>query len=126
MNKQLLLAQCAAALTTLRVGGHFVCKAFDLFTPFSGTALGLEPRTGTHAILPCSPISSRSPVPRSRPAVRNRATLPGTYGFLTTYMHTAGLLYLMHTAFERICIYKPAQSRPANSERYLVCTRLAP
>jgi len=68
MNKQLLLAQCAAALTTLRVGGHFVCKAFDLFTPFS-----------------------------------------------------AGLLYLMHTAFERVCIYKPAQSRPANSERYLVC-----
>ena len=68
MNKQLLLAQCAAALATLRVGGHFVCKGFDFFTPFS-----------------------------------------------------AGLLYLMHLAFEQICIYKPAQSRPANSERYLVC-----
>lgn len=68
MNKQLLLAQCAAALATLRVGGHFVVKCFDLFTPFS-----------------------------------------------------AGLLYLLHTTFDQVCIYKPAQSRPANSERYLVC-----
>ena len=68
MNKQLLLSQFAAALATLRVGGHFVCKCFDLFTPF-----------------------------------------------------TAGLLYLLHTAFDKVCIYKPAQSRPANSERYVVC-----
>ena len=29
--------------------------------------------------------------------------------------------YLMHRAFEAVCIYKPAQSRPANSERYLIC-----
>ena len=68
MNKQLLLTQCAAALCTLREGGHFVVKAFDLFTPFS-----------------------------------------------------AGLFYLLHSAFEDVCIYKPAQSRPANSERYFVC-----
>ena len=68
MNKQLLLSQCAAAIATLRPGGHFVCKCFDLFTPFS-----------------------------------------------------AGLLYLMHRAFEDVCLYKPAQSRPANSERYIVC-----
>ena len=68
MNKQLLLSQCTAALATLRVGGHFVVKCFDLFTPFS-----------------------------------------------------AGLLYLMHTAFDAVTIYKPAQSRPANSERYIVC-----
>jgi cap1 methyltransferase len=64
MNKQLLLTQFAAGLATLRVGGHFLCKCFDLFTPFS-----------------------------------------------------AGLLYLFHTAFDDVCIYKPAQSRPANSER---------
>lgn len=68
MNKQLLLAQCVSALACLREGGHFVTKAFDLFTPFS-----------------------------------------------------AGLLYLLHTTFDAVCIYKPAQSRPANSERYLVC-----
>ena len=68
MNKQLLLSQFASALATLRVGGHFVCKCFDLFTPFS-----------------------------------------------------AGLLYLLHAAFDDVCIYKPAQSRPANSERYVVC-----
>ncbi len=68
MNKQLLLAQSVAALATLRVGGHFVVKCFDLFTPFS-----------------------------------------------------AGLLYLLHRSFDAICLYKPAQSRPANSERYIVC-----
>ena len=33
MNKQLLLMQSAAALCTLREGGHYVVKAFDLFTP---------------------------------------------------------------------------------------------
>ena len=73
LNKQLLLTQFAAALGCLGEGGHFVCKAFDLFTPFS-----------------------------------------------------AGLLYLLHTVFDRVCIYKPAQSRPANSERYLVCRAMRP
>jgi hypothetical protein len=34
-NKQLLLCQAACALAVLRPGGHFVVKAFDLFTPFS-------------------------------------------------------------------------------------------
>ena len=67
MNKQLLLMQCAAAVGTLRVGGHFVCKTFDLFTPFS-----------------------------------------------------AGLLYLLAAHFDALCIHKPATSRPANSERYIV------
>lgn len=67
-NKRLLLGQCIAALATLRRGGAFVCKCFDLFTPFS-----------------------------------------------------ASLLYLLHCHFDRFCIYKPPQSRPANSERYLLC-----
>jgi cap1 methyltransferase len=71
MNKQLLLGQVAAAAGTLREGGHFVCKAFDLFTPFS-----------------------------------------------------AGLLYLMAAHFSAVSIYKPAQSRPANSERYVLCRGL--
>ena len=71
LNKQLLLTQFAAALGCLAEGGHFVCKAFDLFTPFS-----------------------------------------------------AGLLYLMYRCFEAVCVYKPAASRPANSERYVICRGL--
>ncbi len=71
MNKQLLLTQFAAAVGTLREGGHFVCKAFDLFTPFS-----------------------------------------------------AGLLHLMAAHFSAVALYKPAQSRPANSERYVLCRSL--
>ncbi len=32
----------------------------------------------------------------------------------------------MHLCFERICIYKPVTSRPANSERYIICDSLKP
>ncbi|XP_077298711.1 cap methyltransferase 1 [Arctopsyche grandis] len=32
-----------------------------------------------------------------------------------------GLIYLMYRSFKRICIHKPVTSRPANSERYLIC-----
>ena len=71
LNKQLLLTQFAAALGCLAEGGHFVCKAFDLFTPFS-----------------------------------------------------AGLLYVMYRCFDAVCVYKPAASRPANSERYIICKGL--
>ena len=67
MNKQLLLTQFVAALATLRVGGHFVCKCFDLFTPFS-----------------------------------------------------AGLLYLFHTAFDDLCVYKPAQFSPISEGTQLL------
>ena len=49
-------------------GGNFVCKLFDIFTPFS-----------------------------------------------------VGLVYLMYLCFDRICLHKPVTSRPANSERYMVC-----
>jgi cap1 methyltransferase len=34
---------------------------------------------------------------------------------------SVGLLWLMRRAFHQICIFKPNTSRPANSERYLVC-----
>ena len=36
-------------------------------------------------------------------------------------LHIEGLLYLMAAHFEALSIYKPAQSRPANSERYILC-----
>ena len=34
---------------------------------------------------------------------------------------SVGLVYLMYKCFKHICIIKPNTSRPANSERYLVC-----
>ncbi|KAK7872080.1 hypothetical protein R5R35_004564 [Gryllus longicercus] len=68
LSKQLYLCQFLVALCILRDGGHFVCKLFDLFTPFS-----------------------------------------------------AGLIYLMYKSFKRICLHKPNTSRPANSERYIIC-----
>ena len=68
LSKQLYLCQCIVALSIVREKGHFVCKMFDLFTPFS-----------------------------------------------------VGLVYLMYKCFQQICILKPNTSRPANSERYLVC-----
>ncbi|KAE8286854.1 Cap-specific mRNA (nucleoside-2'-O-)-methyltransferase 1 [Larimichthys crocea] len=73
LSKQLLLCQFLTAISTLRTGGHFVCKTFDLFTPFS-----------------------------------------------------VGLVYLLYLSFERISLFKPVTSRPANSERYVVCRGLKP
>lgn len=35
LSKRLYLCQCLVALRIVRVGGHFVVKLFDLFTPFS-------------------------------------------------------------------------------------------
>lgn len=68
LSKQLYLCQFLMALLVVRSGGHFVCKVFDLFTPFS-----------------------------------------------------VGLVYLMYRSFAKISIHKPITSRPANSERYLIC-----
>ncbi|XP_059155601.1 cap-specific mRNA (nucleoside-2'-O-)-methyltransferase 1-like [Physella acuta] len=71
LSKQLYLCQFLVALMVLRPGGHFVCKLFDLFTPFS-----------------------------------------------------VGLVYLMNMIFEQVSICKPVTSRPANSERYIVCKNM--
>ncbi|NWR70974.1 CMTR1 methyltransferase, partial [Centropus unirufus] len=71
LSKQLMLCQFLTALSIVRTGGHFVCKTFDLFTPFS-----------------------------------------------------VGLIYLLYCCFERVCIFKPVTSRPANSERYVICKGL--
>lgn len=32
-----------------------------------------------------------------------------------------GLIYIMYRCFDKVCIHKPVTSRPANSERYLIC-----
>ncbi|CAM4677030.1 unnamed protein product [Leuciscus chuanchicus] len=73
LSKQLLLCQFLTAMSVVRPGGHFVCKTFDLFTPFS-----------------------------------------------------VGLIYLLYLCFERVSLFKPVTSRPANSERYVVCKGLKP
>ncbi|XP_076643921.1 cap methyltransferase 1 [Halictus rubicundus] len=39
---------------------------------------------------------------------------------------SGGLVYLMYRCFNEICIFKPNTSRPANSERYLVCKHKRP
>lgn len=68
LTKRLVLCQFLCAMSILRTGGYFLCKTFDLFTPF-----------------------------------------------------TVGLIYLLYRAFDEICIHKPVTSRPANSERYVIC-----
>ncbi|EFC46258.1 predicted protein [Naegleria gruberi] len=68
LTQQLVLCQFLTALLTLRKGGCFVCKLFDLNTWFS-----------------------------------------------------ASLIYVMYQYFEKVTIFKPFSSRPANSERYIVC-----
>jgi hypothetical protein len=37
---------------------------------------------------------------------------------------TAGILYILYRSFTRIALVKPFSSRPANSERYLLCKHL--
>lgn len=42
--------------------------------------------------------------------------------FFDTHTHNSVcLLYILAKSFNRLCIYKPAASRAANSERYVVC-----
>ncbi|KAF9421128.1 hypothetical protein HW555_002840 [Spodoptera exigua] len=36
-------------------------------------------------------------------------------------LFSVGLVYIMYRCFDKVCIHKPVTSRPANSERYLVC-----
>lgn len=68
LSKRIYLCQCLVALSIVRKNGHFVCKLFDIFTPFS-----------------------------------------------------VGIIYLMYNCFKKISIHKPNTSRPANSERYIIC-----
>ncbi|XP_078037028.1 cap methyltransferase 1 [Augochlora pura] len=39
---------------------------------------------------------------------------------------SAGIVYLMYRCFDEVCIFKPNTSRPANSERYLICKSKRP
>ena len=68
LSKQLYVCQFLVALCIVRNEGHFVCKLFDVFTPFS-----------------------------------------------------VGLVYLMYCAFDSVCLHKPNTSRPASSERFIIC-----
>lgn len=71
LTKQLVLCQFITGISCIRKGGHFICKMFDTFLPF-----------------------------------------------------TVSLIYIMYLLFDQLCIIKPRTSRPANSERYIVCMGL--
>eukprot|EP01006_Ploeotia_vitrea_P027156 TRINITY_DN60020_c0_g2_i1.p1 TRINITY_DN60020_c0_g2~~TRINITY_DN60020_c0_g2_i1.p1 ORF type:complete len:724 (+),score=68.22 TRINITY_DN60020_c0_g2_i1:41-2212(+) len=68
ITKRIVLCEVLAALRTIRQGGWFVCKLFDLYSEF-----------------------------------------------------TIGLLYILWTSFAEVALVKPFSSRPANSEKYIVC-----
>jgi len=69
--KRLVLCQFLCGFACLAKGGDFLCKVFDMFTPF-----------------------------------------------------TVGLVFLLRQHFEKLSIIIPYTSRPANSERYIVCKNL--
>lgn len=71
LAQRLLLCEVITMLTSLKQGGHFVCKFFDILDEFTGD-----------------------------------------------------LVWLLYQLFDEICITKPLSSRPANSERYIVCKGL--
>ncbi|KAI2649558.1 Cap-specific mRNA (nucleoside-2'-O-)-methyltransferase 1 [Labeo rohita] len=45
---------------------------------------------------------------------------------LSKQLLLVGLIYLLYLCFERVSLFKPVTSRPANSERYVVCKSLKP
>ena len=67
-STRIIFCEIAVALLSLKVGGHFICKFFDMLT-----------------------------------------------------ISTVNILYILYSHFQEIYIYKPKTSRPANSEKYLVC-----
>ena len=68
LSQQLILGECIAALSVVRVGGAFACKLFDCFLPF-----------------------------------------------------TVSLLWVLWRCWDGVAVVKPNQSRPANSERFVIC-----
>ncbi|XP_064386721.1 cap-specific mRNA (nucleoside-2'-O-)-methyltransferase 1-like isoform X2 [Halichondria panicea] len=58
LTKQLVLCQYTCALSILATGGNFVCKVFDMFTPFSVGLLYLLYRC-FHKICIFKPVTSR-------------------------------------------------------------------
>lgn len=71
LAQRLLLCELITMFASLKSGGHFVCKFFDILDEFTGD-----------------------------------------------------LVWLLYQSFDEICITKPLSSRPANSERYVVCKGL--
>jgi cap1 methyltransferase len=58
LSKRLYLCQFLAAMMILRPGGHFVCKLFDVFTPFSAGLVYLMYRA-FHRVSLFKPVTSR-------------------------------------------------------------------
>ncbi|KAG9347247.1 hypothetical protein JZ751_004814 [Albula glossodonta] len=51
-------------------------------------------------------------------------TALSTFDLFTPF--SVGLVYLLYLCFDRVSLFKPVTSRPANSERYVVCRGLKP
>ena len=68
LSYKLILCEIISCLYNQKIGGHFVCKFFDIYTP-----------------------------------------------------ETVKLLYLLSTFYSNVYISKPFTSRPANSEKYIIC-----
>ena len=58
LTKRLVLCQFLCALSILRKGGYFLCKTFDLFTPFSIGLVYLLYRAFDHVCIH-KPVTSR-------------------------------------------------------------------
>ena len=58
LTKQLVMCQFACALSILRRGGHFVCKLFDAYTPFTVGLIYLLHRSFEQVCL-FKPVTSR-------------------------------------------------------------------
>jgi len=137
-----LLPQFACALGTLRSGGHFACKAFDLFTPFSAGLLYImhrcfesvcvyaaakHPPTATARLPTCMPLQPRLRIPPAWQLVvhgslhARQQRRPSRPRRRAASWHPHSPLVVVGLGLGR---YKPAASRPANSERYVVCKGL--
>ena len=68
LSYKLILCEIISCLYNQKIGGHFVCKFFDIYTP-----------------------------------------------------ETVKLLYLLSSFYNNVYISKPYTSRPANSEKYIIC-----
>ena len=68
LTKQLVMCQFACALSILRRGGHFVCKLFDAYTPFTVGLIYLLHRSFEQVCL-FKPVTSR-PANSERSVVR--------------------------------------------------------
>ncbi len=102
LTKQLLLCQFATALSILRRGGSFLCKTFDLFTPFTVGLVYLL-RIAFERVTLMKPVTSR-------PANSERFFTIKSRFFLSLIASVELLLEINFTSLtiillDHVCIY---------------------